>query len=87
MITIRLNYPYKEDLYSFNIPLPRTFEVKGVCVLLFDDTDTYCLYVNELCDMVDEMEFDRRTSYSRLKTEKLRFCKDYLELLTGMGLN
>jgi len=58
MIAIRLNYPYNEDLYSFDVSLPRTTEVKEVYVLLFDDTGAYCPYLNELYDLVDELEFD-----------------------------
>jgi hypothetical protein len=60
--------------------------VKDTCVLLFDDTDDYCRYLNLLCDLVDEMEFSRLTKYSRLKAEKVHFCKQYLELLAGAVL-
>jgi len=86
MITIRLNYPYNQDLHSLDMPLPKTFEMKDVCVLLFDGLDEYYSYLNQICDLVDEIEFNRLIKYSRLKAEKLRFCKQYLELLAGAVL-
>jgi hypothetical protein len=83
MISIRLNYPYHQDLRSFEVPLPQTAELRDACLLLFKDTGDYYRYLNQLCDLVDEMEFSRLASYSRPKAEKLRFCKQYLEHLAG----
>jgi len=38
-------------------------------------------YPNRLCDLVDEMEFNRLTDYTREKADKLNLCKRYLAVL------
>jgi hypothetical protein len=81
MITIRLNYPYREDIDSYHLPLPETFDVKGVCILTFSDSADYYHYLDRLCDQVDNLEFDLQARYLRHKADKLKFCKQYLTLL------
>jgi hypothetical protein len=63
--------------------MPQTSEVGDACILLFKDSGDYDRYLNQLCDLIDEMEFSRLTGYSRLKAEKLRFCKQYLAHVAG----
>jgi hypothetical protein len=86
MITIRLDYPYRDDLRGYGIPLPETFEVKDICVLLFDGTGDYYDYLGSICDVVDDLEFNWLMGYTRQKADKLKFCKRYLALLAGATL-
>jgi hypothetical protein len=87
MITIRLNYPYREDIDSYHLPLPETFDAKGVCVLIFRDSADYYHYLDQLCDLVDNLEFDLQARYLRHNADKLKFCKQYLTLLAEVKIN
>lgn len=87
LITIRLNYPYREDIKSYKVPLPDTYNAGDVCILLFHDTDDYFHYLDSICDMVDELEFNPMAPYQQKKNEKLNFCKRYLELLADADIS
>ncbi|HEX3934606.1 MAG TPA: hypothetical protein VHW43_07990 [Puia sp.] len=83
MITIRLLYPYQQDLCSYGVPLPELIGTKDVCILLFEDASEHDTYLNLVCDIVDKIEYSRRSRYNKLEAEKLGFCRRYLELLAG----
>jgi hypothetical protein len=86
MITIRLNYPYRQDIQSYQLPLPETYEISDVCILLFSNPGEYYHYLDRLCDLVDELEFTRLGAYTRQKACKLEFCKRYIAILAGASL-
>ena len=78
MIAINLEYPLSVDVFYYGLPLPENICTKNSCILLFRDTSEYSIYLNMICDLIDEAEYSLFFHNNSKNIEKIKFCKRYM---------
>lgn len=58
MISLLLEYPDNKEVIYKKLPLPNHISTKDLCLLTFPTILEYDRYVNEICDLIDELQFN-----------------------------
>lgn len=81
MISLLLEYPNNHEVVYNKLPLPNHISNKELCLLTFPSVLEYDRYINEICDIRDELEYNYFFNIGYNDILKLSFCNIYLKLL------
>jgi hypothetical protein len=81
MISLLSEYPDNTEVIYNKLPLPNHISTKDLCLLTFPTVLDYDLNVNEICDLIDELEYDHFFHHDDHNILKLCFLKDFVNLL------